>query len=115
MSAVATPGVAFAKGLVRDRRAALGFALVLIAVLAAIAAPLIAPFDPDIPDFGAALAPPSAMHLLGTDDLGRDVLSRVIFGARISLFVGFFSVAGALVLGTGLGLVAGYFGGLADS
>jgi peptide/nickel transport system permease protein len=115
MSAVATPGVAFAKGLVRDRRAALGFALVLIAVLAAIAAPLIAPFDPDIPDFGAALAPPSAMHLLGTDDLGRDVLSRVIFGARISLFVGFFSVAGALFLGTGLGLVAGYFGGFADS
>jgi peptide/nickel transport system permease protein len=114
-AAAATPGAAFARGLVRDRRATLGFLLVLIAVFAAIAAPLIAPFDPDIPDFAAVLAPPSGEHLLGTDELGRDVFSRIVFGARVSLFVGLFSVAGALVLGTGLGLVAGYFGGLADT
>ncbi len=112
MTAAAAPFTAFSRGLVGDRRATLGFVLVLIAVVAAVAAQLIAPFDPDAPDFAAVLAPPSLAHLLGTDELGRDVFSRIIFGARVSLFVGFFSVAGALVLGTGLGLVAGYFGGL---
>jgi peptide/nickel transport system permease protein len=115
MTTAAAPLTAFSRGLVGDRRAALGFVLVLIAVAAAVAAPLIAPFDPDVPDFAAVLAPPSLTHLLGTDELGRDVFSRIIFGARVSLFVGFFSVAGALIIGTGLGLVAGYFGRLPNT
>ncbi|MEX6508963.1 ABC transporter permease [Jiella sp. M17.18] len=116
MSAVAParPGSAFLSGILRDRRAALGCALVLLACLAALAAPLIAPFDPNDPDFAAILSPPSAVHLFGTDDLGRDTFSRVVYGARVSLFVGILSVAGALVAGTALGLIAGAFGELTD-
>ncbi|TFF24812.1 ABC transporter permease [Jiella endophytica] len=115
MSAVAAPGAALARGLVRDRRAAFGCALVVVACLAAIAAPLLAPYDPNAPDFVAALSPPSSAHLFGTDDLGRDTFSRVIYGARVSLLVGLVSVVGALVVGTGLGVVAGYFGRFADA
>ncbi|RYC29614.1 ABC transporter permease [Lichenibacterium minor] len=97
-------------GLLRDPRAAAGLAIVAAVALAAIAAPLLAPADPDAPDFLALMAPPSAAHLFGTDDLGRDVLSRVVFGARASVQVGLFSVAGALAVGTLAGLVAGYAG-----
>jgi peptide/nickel transport system permease protein len=98
-----------------DPRTALGLAIVMLVVVAALFAPWLAPFDPNHPDFGAALAPPGAPYWLGGDDLGRDTLSRIIYGARASLLVGFLSVAGALVLGTGLGLCAGYFGGVVDA
>lgn len=101
--------------LVANPRAALGVILVSIAAVAAIGAPLIAPFEPDKPDFTAMLAPPSLQHLFGTDELGRDVFSRVVFGARASLFVGFASVAGALVVGTTIGLIAGYLGRWVDA
>lgn len=101
--------------LVANPRAALGVILVSIAAVAALGAPLIAPFEPDKPDFTVMLAPPSLLHLFGTDELGRDVFSRVVFGARASLFVGFASVAGALVVGTTIGLIAGYFGRWVDA
>jgi peptide/nickel transport system permease protein len=107
-------GVRAIHALVRDPRAAAGLVLVAVAALAALAAPLLAPYAPDEPDFVNILAPPSAAHLLGTDDLGRDVLSRIIYGAQASLFVGFLSVGAAGVAGTLLGLVAGYFGRAAD-
>jgi peptide/nickel transport system permease protein len=104
-----------ASRLVANPRAALGVLLVALATIAALGAPLIAPFDPDKPDFAAVLAPPSLQNLFGTDELGRDVFSRIVYGARASLFVGFASVAGALVIGTGIGLVAGYFGRWVDA
>ena len=96
-------------------RAALGVFLVALAAIAALGAPVLAPFDPNLPDFAATLSPPSIQHPFGTDDLGRDVFSRILHGAKASLFVGFASVAGALVLGVGMGLVAGYFGRWADA
>lgn len=101
---------AFVRAMARDRRAALGLGLVVLAAFAALAAPLISPYPPDFPDFVNTLAPPSGAHWLGTDELGRDVLARIIYGAQTSLFVGILSVAVAAVAGTGLGLVAGYFG-----
>jgi peptide/nickel transport system permease protein len=94
----------------RDPRAALGLGLVVLAAIAALGAPLIAPYAPDFPDFVNTLSPPSAAHWLGTDELGRDVLTRIVYGARTSLFVGILSVVVAALAGTGLGLVAGYFG-----
>ena len=98
-----------------DPRTAIGAAIVAVVACAAMGAPWLAPHDPNLPDFAAALAPPGASHWFGADDLGRDTFSRIVHGARASLMVGFLSVAGALVLGTGLGLIAGYFGGLADA
>ena len=86
------------------------FGIILMAVLA----PLISPFDPNqtVGDFAAA---PSATHLLGTDDVGRDILSRLIYGARVSLIVGVGSVVIYAAIGISLGLISGYFGGITDS
>ena len=92
------PPMGFARvmrGLLRDPRSAAGVGLVLLAVVAAAFAGWIAPFDPEAPDFINTLAPPTAGNWLGTDDLGRDVLSRIIYGARASLFVGVLSVVAA--------------------
>lgn len=107
--------VAFLRAMTRDPRAALGLGLVALAALAALAAPLIAPYAPDFTDFVNTLAPPSGAHWLGTDELGRDVLARIIYGAQTSLFVGILSVVVAAVAGTGLGLMAGYFGRWAEA
>jgi peptide/nickel transport system permease protein len=93
---------------------ALGGAVLLLLGLVAAAAPWIAPHPPLRTDLMNALAPPSAEHLLGTDQFGRDVLSRLIFGARVSLQVAFFVVAISLVAGPAIGAVAGYFGGWAE-
>ena len=82
--------------------------------LAAILAPLLAPFDPNAINVDAMLRTPSAAHWLGTDALGRDVLSRILFGARVSLWVGFVAVGISSAIGLVLGLVAGYFGRLTD-
>ena len=96
-------------------RSVVGFGLVIlvIVVTAAIFAPLIAPYDPFEQDLDNFLSQPSSDHLLGTDYLGRDSLSRIIYGARASLIVGICAVCIAAVLGMSLGLIAGYFGGIA--
>lgn len=100
----------------RYRVALLGFAIVLIIVAVAVLAPAIAPFAYDDDDLANTLAAPgSANHLLGTDALGRDILSRLIFGARVSLAVAGSSVILAAALGIVLGLISGYFGGIVDA
>jgi len=92
------------------------FAIVLIALFAlgAVLAAIIAPYDPIVQALGSRLDPPSAAHWLGTDQLGRDIASRLLYGARISLFIGLVVVATAGLVGTAVGLVAGYAGGLVD-
>ena len=87
-----------------------GTIIILMLVVAALFAPLIAPFDPYEQDLNSRLAKPSKSHLLGTDELGRDLLTRIIYGARISLLVGVVAVTIAGVIGMTLGLIAGYFG-----
>ncbi len=94
---------------------ALGVLIVLALFVCALLAPVLAPYDPTAAHFGALLRPPSAAHPFGTDQLGRDVLSRVIYGARIALLVGVVTVAGAGFLGCVLGLASGYFGGWLDA
>src|SRR5437867_3208043 len=91
-------------------------ALVLIGAFAicAVLAPIVAPYDPLAQALGSRLEPPSAAHWLGTDQLGRDIASRLLYGARISLFIGLVVVATAGLVGTAVGLVAGYAGGLVD-
>jgi peptide/nickel transport system permease protein len=96
------------------RLAPFGAAVLLLAVLVAVAAPLVAPHDPLRQDLGHALAPPGPVHWLGTDNVGRDVLSRVIWGTRVSLVAGFVSVAIAALAGGLLGVLAGYCGGRVD-
>ena len=99
----------------RNRLAVCAGIVVGILVALAVLAPVLAPWDPNKPDTRRILAGPSASHWLGTDQLGRDVLSRVLYGARISLAVGFISVGIAAVIGIILGSAAGYHGGLADA
>ncbi len=98
----------------RTRLAPFGAAVLLTALLAALAAPLLAPHDPLAQDLGNTLARPSRAHPLGTDNVGRDLLSRVIWGTRVSLLAGFASVAIAALVGSLLGIVAGYSGGRTD-
>jgi ABC-type dipeptide/oligopeptide/nickel transport system permease subunit len=92
----------------------LGAAILLIALALAFGAPALAPHDPLKQNLGNALAKPGARHWLGTDNVGRDVLSRVVWGTRVSLVAGFVSVTLALLAGSVLGLVAGYCGGTID-
>ncbi len=91
-----------------------GIALVVVMIVAAIAAPWLAPHDPNAQDVLLVLTPPDAAHLFGTDAFGRDVLSRVLWGARISLYVGFVSTLAGVIIGTAIGVVAGYYGGIVD-
>ena len=93
---------------------AIGLVLALAMVVMALAAPWLAPYDPNAQDVLLKLEPPSAAHWFGTDDFGRDVLSRVIYGARISLFVGAIATLAGVLAGTIIGVVSGYFGGLVD-
>ncbi|NLG09627.1 MAG: ABC transporter permease [Deinococcales bacterium] len=102
------------RGFLRRPLAVLGLVLVLGMVLAALFAPLLAPHAPTKADFGAILAAPSAKHPLGTDELGRDVLSRLLFGARASLQAGMLAVLIAVVIGVPVGLVSGYRRGWVD-
>jgi ABC-type dipeptide/oligopeptide/nickel transport system permease subunit len=100
----------------RDRLFQLGFGLVALVLLAAVLAPILAPYDPLVGNLkDAYLTPPGTHHLLGTDSQGRDVLSRVVHGARISLAVGVVSQTVAVLLGVTLGLLAGYYGRWVDS
>jgi len=98
----------------RNRLAISGLALVLGLFAVALLARWLAPYDPDFIDLKQVLMPPSPAHLLGTDTLGRDVLSRIIFGARISLLVGFVAVGIATLIGVLVGALAGYYGGALD-
>jgi peptide/nickel transport system permease protein len=98
----------------RDKKALAGLIVLGLFTLAAVFAPLIAPYDPNAMDFDM-IGAPSWTHPLGTDDLGRDLLSRLIYGAQVSLFVGISTVAIALAAGLVLGIVAGYYGGFIDT
>lgn len=93
---------------------ALGGGIVCVMSLAAILAPWLAPYDPTALNVDAMLQAPGPHHLLGTDALGRDILSRMLYGARVSLWVGFVAVGISVAIGLVLGLLAGYFGGLVD-
>jgi peptide/nickel transport system permease protein len=103
------------KAFVRNRLAVIGGVVVLGLVTLAALAPWLAPWDPNRPDVRKTLDPPSAQHWLGTDQLGRDVLSRMLYGARVSLAVGFISVGIAATIGVMLGAAAGHHGGLVDA
>lgn len=89
-----------------------GMIVILIFTITAILAPLLAPYDPYMPDLEHNLSQPSSIHLLGTDAVGRDTLSRIIYGSRTSMIIGLAVVSIAAVIGTILGLIGGYFGGL---
>ena len=99
----------------RHRSAMLGGLLVTFFIVIAIAAPILPIPDPSATDWGAVRQAPSWAHWMGTDDIGRDVMSRMIWGAQASLLAGVVSVGIALILGVPLGLVAGYFGGWTDA
>lgn len=99
----------------QNRLALAGLVLILIFMLMAVCAPLIAPYDPYRIDENAVLSPPSVEHPLGTDSFGRDVLSRMVYGARISFKVGLISVGIALTAGVVIGAVAGYYGRWVDT
>ena len=96
--------------------AVLGLVIVLFYVVVAIAAPWIAPYDPVEADFGAMLKAPGTVegHILGTDELGRDILSRLVYGARISIAIGVTVVLAAFFIGVPLGIISGYYGGKID-
>ena len=95
--------------------AVLGAVLLAVIVVTAIFAPVIAPANPAVIDLSHRLAPPSATHWLGTDELGRDILSRILYGARLSLVVAVSVVSCSLFLGILLGGIAGYYGGVLDT
>ncbi|MTH35959.1 ABC transporter permease subunit [Paracoccus limosus] len=99
----------------RNWRVSLGGAILLVVLVSSLLAPWISPFDPYAQDLKAALLPPGGSHLLGTDEFGRDLLSRLIWGGRIALLVAAVSVVVSLIAGLFLGLVAGYFGGWLDA
>ncbi|MGO4739819.1 ABC transporter permease [Bosea sp. 2KB_26] len=98
----------------QNRLAWIGLALLALIVLVALLAPWLAPYDPLEQNIAARLEPPSAEYWLGTDSYGRDVLSRLIYGARVSLFVGFAAIVVAMLVGTTIGVISGYVGGLFD-
>ncbi len=98
----------------RNQLALAGGVVVIALTLAALLAPVIAPYDPAAYDVKQILLPPGVAHWLGTDQIGRDVLSRMLYGARISMAVGFVSVGIAVVVGTLIGTVAAYYGGRVD-
>jgi peptide/nickel transport system permease protein len=110
----------FLSALVRKRAGVIGLVIVLLNVAVALSAPVLAPHDPLDQDVARRLLPPAWLagggveHLLGTDQLGRDILSRIIYGSRISLLIGLLSVVLSLPIGVALGLLAGYFTGRLD-
>ncbi|MDB9763733.1 ABC transporter permease [Gammaproteobacteria bacterium] len=101
--------------LTRNRAAMIGGSTLILLILAAVAAPLIAPYSYSYQDLDLGASPPSVEHIFGTDVLGRDLFSRILYGARVSLLVGFVATGVALVIGVSWGIVAGFFGGTIDS
>jgi len=99
----------------RNRLSVIGAVTVLLLITISLLAPFIAPYDPTAIDVRHTLSPPSKTHLLGTDELGRDLLSRIIWGSRVSLKVGFVAVGIAIVIGIIIGAIAGFYGGKVDA
>jgi len=110
-----TPGYEAWKRFKRNPTALIGLAVVILLLLVAIFAPLIAPYDYQTQDFLSMSQKPSAAHLFGTDQLGRDIFSRCIYGARYSLVIALFCTIAAFFSGGLLGIIAGYFGGRVDT
>lgn len=101
--------------LIQNKAAMIGGLILILLIFCAILAPLIAPYSYSYQDLNLGASKPSWDHLLGTDVMGRDLLSRILYGARISLMVGFVATGVALVIGVSWGIIAGYFGGRVDS
>jgi ABC-type dipeptide/oligopeptide/nickel transport system permease subunit len=99
----------------RHKAAVAGLVILVVLILLAVLAPAIAPYDPSEGDFASYLQPPSSAHWMGTDDQGRDVFTRVLFGLRLSMVVGLISVAIGITFGVTLGALAGFKGGWLDS
>lgn len=118
-SAVPTPFAYFASATLKafntNKTSWIGLAVFLIVIGLAILAPLIAPFDPADQNILEKLRPPSLEHWLGTDSFGRDTLSRLLYGARVSLVIGIVSTLGALLIGSAIGMLAGWHGGRIDT
>lgn len=111
---MSTAAISIRRTVSRNPLAAIGRTLVVIFILCAIFSPWISPQDPTHIDLAIRLSPPSSTHWCGTDELGRDILSRLIYGSRISMLVGSCVVAMSLLLGLIVGSIAGYYGGLLD-
>lgn len=103
------------KKFARHRLGLIGLAVILLIVFCAALADVISPYDPTMLDYMAMIAPPSPEHWLGTDEIGRDILSRLIYGTRVSLIIVVFSILLSLLVGGAIGLVAGFLGGWVDS
>ena len=104
-----------ARRFMKNKRAVVGLIMLLLLIFAAVFAPLIAPYDPVKPDLLHRLKGPSWEHIMGTDELGRDIFSRILYGARISMTVGLIAVSISCVAGCILGAIAGYYGGVLDN
>ncbi|MFN8523676.1 MAG: ABC transporter permease [Chloroflexota bacterium] len=104
----------FVRRVLRTRGAGFGLGVAICVVLVAAAADLLSPYSPAQQDYGAIMSPPNAAHWLGTDHLGRDNLSRIIYGSRVSIQAGVVSVGFAIVIGTTMGMLAGYWRGWID-
>jgi peptide/nickel transport system permease protein len=110
-----TPFREFWESFRANRLALVGLGIVFFFIVIAIFAPLLTSYAPDSQNLADRLLPPSASHYFGTDDFGRDLFTRVVYGARLSLWVGFLSVLGSALIGTFLGIVAGYYGKWLDT
>ncbi len=104
----------FARRVLRTRGAGFGLAVTLLTIFLALTADLVSPYSPATQDYGVILSRPDTQHLMGTDNLGRDTLSRIIYGTRVSIQAGLVSVGFAAIVGTLIGLVAGYWRGWVD-
>jgi peptide/nickel transport system permease protein len=109
-----SPGRIFWKGFKKNKLAVSGTIIIAGLFIIAVFAPVIAPYDQDAINTREIFTPPSKIHLMGTDELGRDVLTRIMWGARVSLLVGFVAVGISLVIGILMGSLAGYYGGSID-
>ncbi|KAF0818974.1 MULTISPECIES: nickel transporter permease [unclassified Cytobacillus] len=108
-------GADLAKALINNKMSLVGGSIVLLYIILAVLAPLISPYDPYEIDLVNKLQPPSADHIMGTDDKGRDILSRILYGSQLSLAVGFVSVFIGALFGIVLGIISGYYGGWVDT
>ncbi len=118
MTVIAPPvfrGPGFARRVLARPPAAIGMLVAATVILLAIAAPIVAPYSPAANDFNAVLSPPTGVHPFGTDELGRDILSRVIWGARASMQAGVLATLLAVIVAVPIGLVAGYYRGILDT